>query len=155
MYIFIYIFHLKKENSSLSNCNNEYVTQYANISCTVVCTCTLRCCIFFFFRVRNSTPFIHKFESWQKATWSHPRKTDWTNLPMDHPETQLEIFTIETYTLYIHCAEHWHAPHSLSKRVNVSMAMHPIQVLRHKCAFIRQQKQQKRVPVVLTHFYEQ
>lgn len=49
MYIFIYIFHLKKENSSLSNCNNEYVTQYANISCTVVCTCTLRCCIFIYF----------------------------------------------------------------------------------------------------------
>lgn len=49
------------------------------------------------------------------------------------------------------------------KRINVSMAAHPIQVLRHKCAFTHAQKKRreirkhmysKRVPVVSTYFYK-
>lgn len=101
VYIHIYFF-IKNENSSLSNCNNEYVTQYANISCTVLCTCTLRCS---FFRVRNSTPFIHKFE----LTKGNVVTSD---LQMDHSKYLSHRAEHHTLTL-THLMSQW--PRTLSE----------------------------------------
>lgn len=68
--------------------------------------------------------------------------------------TKLERFTIWTY---IQCAEQTHVTRTrqkekknpkrnktdIDKRINVSMAAHPIQVLRHKCAFTHAQNKER------------
>lgn len=111
VYIYIY-FSFKKENSSLSNCNNEYVTQYANISCTALCTCTLRCCIFLIvflwfsvFQSQKLDTFHSQVRELTKGNViTPPGKTRWTKPSDGSPlDSTRNIYHRNVHTLHTLC----------------------------------------------------